>query len=177
MSDIINKFPRLLQVGHITHLKKRATLLNEGDICQKVFIIETGCVRSWFNNNGEDVTFQFFVAGEIVTSFESLKNNLPALYNIETITAARLRVITKAELFELLNNDHEIKRAVDDYLIERLYHYQKLFISRIKNNPQQRYEELLHTQPEIFEIIPHHYIAAYLGITPVSLSRIRAKNK
>jgi hypothetical protein len=39
-----------------------------------------------------------------------------------------------------------------------LYHYQKLFISRIKNNPQQRYEELLNENPDIFEKVPHHYI-------------------
>ena len=137
MRNIILRYPRLLQVGHITHFKKRATLLNEGDICHKVYIIEKGCVRSWFNAEGHDVTFQFFFEGDIVTSFESLKQERPALYNIETITDVRLKVITKCELLDLLHRDTEIKQAVDDYITERLYHYQKLFISRIKNNPQQ----------------------------------------
>lgn len=177
MHNIILKYPKILQVGHIVHFKKRATLLNEGNICHKIFVIEKGCVRSWFNAEGKDVTFQFFFEGDIVTSFESLKHELPSLYNIETITDVRLRVMTKSEFFNLLNSNFEIKLAVDDYITERLYHYQMLFISRIKNNPQQRYEELLATQPDIFEKVPHHYIATYLGITPVSLSRIRAKNR
>lgn len=42
-----------------------------------------------------------------------------------------------------------------------------------KNTPQQRYEELLKEYPNIIQRVPQHYIASYLGITPVSLSRIR----
>jgi len=44
-----------------------------------------------------------------------------------------------------------MKKAIDDYIAERMYHYQKLFISYIKNNPHQRYQGLVDTQPEIFE--------------------------
>jgi hypothetical protein len=51
--------------------------------------------------------------------------------------------------------------------------YQKLFLSRIKDNPQKRYEDLLEHYPQILQRVPQHYIASYLGITPVSLSRIR----
>jgi CRP-like cAMP-binding protein len=49
----------------------------------------------------------------------------------------------------------------------------RLFLSRIKDSPRERYEELLREHPEIVRRIPQHYIASYLGITPVSLSRIR----
>lgn len=48
-----------------------------------------------------------------------------------------------------------------------------LFLSRIKNTPQQRYEELLEEHPNIIQRILQHYIASYLGITPVSLSHVR----
>lgn len=60
MNTLILKFPRLLNIGRVAYFDKRATLLNEGDICRNVFIVETGCIRSWFNNDGDDVTFQFF---------------------------------------------------------------------------------------------------------------------
>ena len=71
----------------------------------------------------------------------------------------------------------ELNDAINQLLCSRLYHYQKLFLSRIKNKPQLRYEELIKENPEIFKRVPHHYIASYLGITPVSLSRIRNKAK
>ena len=61
------------------------------------------------------------------------------------------------------------------FLLQRMGNYGRLFLSRIKDGPQQRYEALLREQPEIIRRIPQHYIASYLGITPVSLSRIRGR--
>jgi CRP-like cAMP-binding protein len=55
----------------------------------------------------------------------------------------------------------------------RLLKNQQVFFSYLKNTPQQRYEQLLAEHPEIIQRIPQHYIASYLGITSVSLSRIR----
>ena len=71
--------------------------------------------------------------------------------------------------------DHSppIKSEVEAQIFHRLIFYQRLFLSRIKDNPQNRYEDLAEQRPEILQRIPQHYIASYLGITPVSLSRIR----
>lgn len=60
-------------------------------------------------------------------------------------------------------------------ILQRMGNYAKLFLSRIKDNPRKRYDELLKNNPEIIQRIPQHYIASYLGITPISLSRIRNK--
>jgi len=60
-------------------------------------------------------------------------------------------------------------------LFQRMGNYARLFLSRIKDNPQKRYEDLLKNHPEIIRRIPQHYIASYLGITSVSLSRIKNK--
>ncbi|MEZ4643658.1 MAG: Crp/Fnr family transcriptional regulator [Chloroflexota bacterium] len=147
---------------------RKAFLLNEGDICKQIFFIEQGCVRSWFNDDGRDITFQFFFEGNFVSSFESLKNNEPCLYNIETITSATLYVIHRDDFFRVVNQSPELMEIVNNYILKRFYHYQKLFISRITHSPQLRYEELVNKNPEILERVPQHYIATYLGITPVS---------
>lgn len=172
---ITSCFPSLIQLGKIMHYKKKTTLLTEGEICQHLFLVEKGVLRLWFNQAGNDISFQFFFEGQIATSYESFRKNLPALYNIETVTEVRLRVISFNELQQWIEQNNQVKAFIDDYILTRLYHYQALFISRIKHSPQQRYEELLTGQPHIFDKIPHHYIASYLGITPVSLSRIRQK--
>ena len=163
-------------IARLINLPKKHNLLIEGNLCSQVFLIEHGYIRSWFNDDGKDVTFQFFSPGDIVTSFESLKNNLPSLYNIETLSSVSIWVINYKDVLRLLEKDPELNKFVDDYIARRLYHYQSLFISRIKNSPQKRYEELLEKQPEIFDHIPNQYIASFLGITPVSLSRIKSKN-
>lgn len=154
---------------------KKAWLLNEGDISNHLIFIEKGCVRSWFNNDGDDITFQFFFEGSFVSSLESFRKRKPSLFNLETIEPSVLHMIHKDDLDAAVNDVPELKDAVNDLLSDRLYHYQKLFLSRIKNTPQHRYIELMKENPEIFKRVPHHYIASYLGITPVSLSRIRKK--
>jgi hypothetical protein len=53
--------------------------------------------------------------------------------------------------------------------------YQDLFVDRIGKPPEERYRALLEQDPHVLDIVPLHYIASYLGITPVSLSRIRKK--
>ncbi|MDD9301831.1 MAG: Crp/Fnr family transcriptional regulator [Desulfobacter sp.] len=156
---------------------KKSWLLNEGDISKHLLFIESGCVRSWFNNEGDDITFQFFFEGSFVSSFESFRKSKPSLFNLETIEPSVLHVIHKDDLAAAVKDLSQLKDALNAFLSKRLYHYQKLFLSRIKNNPQRRYEELIKQSPEIFKRVTHHYIASYLGITPVSLSRIRNKAK
>ena len=69
----------------------------------------------------------------------------------------------------------KLREMYEEKLIERFHVYQQLFLDHIKYTPRQRYEKLLKESPQIIQRIPQHYIASYLGITPVSLSRIRNK--
>lgn len=55
--------------------------------------------------------------------------------------------------------------------------YSKLFLSRIKDTPKKRYLELFEQQSIILQRVPDYYIASYLGITPVSYSRIKQRVK
>ena len=56
----------------------KTVLLEEGEISKKLFIIEKGCVRVWFNNNGKDLTTQFFFENQSVASIESFIKKIPA---------------------------------------------------------------------------------------------------
>lgn len=49
----------------------KTTLLQEGDIARKVYVIEKGCLRVWFNRKEEDMPFQFFFEQSMVSSIES----------------------------------------------------------------------------------------------------------
>ena len=73
----------------------------------------------------------------------------------------------------MIDSSPAIKAQVEENIFERLVFYQQLFLSRIKDSPEKRYRDLLNNHPEMLQRIPQHYIASYLGITPVSLSRIR----
>ncbi len=111
----------------------------------------------------------------MVASFDSLHFATPSLFSLESIESSEVEVITKERFYEMIEKDAALRKKYEDKLIERFHTYQQLFLSRIKNTPKQRYEELLSKRPDIVSRVPQHYIASYLGITPVSLSRIRSR--
>jgi CRP-like cAMP-binding protein len=153
----------------------KTILLREGDIARQAYYIKKGCARLWFNDNGKDITFQFFFEGQGVSSMESFRTGRPSLFHLETLEPCELLTITKADFEKLVAEAAGFRETLEENIYQRLEHYCSLFLSRIRDTPEQRYRRLLKEHPEIVQRIPQHYIASYLGITPVSLSRIRAR--
>lgn len=151
----------------------KTTLLEEGQISRTMFFIDKGCLRTWVNNDGKEITTQFFFEGDSVSSIESFRTNQPSLYSIESLEPCILQTISQKDFQNIIENSPELNKKLEDHLFRRLFQSQQLLYSFLKNNPKQRYEELIEQHPHIVQRIPQHYIASYLGITSVSLSRIR----
>lgn len=161
---------------HRMEVPAKTILLREGDISRKAYIIEKGSLRAWFNNKGKDVTFQFFFEGEAVSSIESFRKKVPSLYAIETIEPCILHWIQKKDweaVLKIIGTSAEANAQLMDVMLERQLNYMRQFMSFIRDTPRERYLNLLREKPHIIQRVPQHYIASYLGITPVSLSRIR----
>jgi CRP-like cAMP-binding protein len=179
------KFPHLQQHwdAYISLHKRvevpaKTILLHEGDVSKRSFTIEKGCLRVWFNNNGKDTTFQFFFENEGLASLESFRKNIPGMFTIETIEPCVLYVLEKKDyetIMATLSKDAIFLNEMTNILVERQLHYMKEFLSFIRDTPQQRYLNLLQQKPQIVQRVPQHYIASYLGITTVHLSRIKNK--
>jgi len=162
--------------GHLferLEIPAKTVLLKEGQTSKRAYFIEKGCIRLWFNHQGKEVTFQFFFEGEGVSSIESFRTNLPSLFTMDTIEPCIIHFITKKNFQSILAESPQLHAQIEENIFRRMVMYQRLFLSRIRDNPQTRYQDLLENHPRILQRIPQHYIASYLGITPVSLSRIR----
>jgi CRP-like cAMP-binding protein len=154
-------------------IASRTILLHEGEISNHAHLIKRGCLRQWFNKDGKDITFQFFFENQAVASIDSFLYHQPSLFTIESIEPSTILTCSK-DNFELLKQIYpEFKDSFQDLIFQRFRNYAQLFLSRIKDSPQERYEDLIKSCPEIIKRVPQHYIASYLGITPTSLSRIR----
>jgi CRP-like cAMP-binding protein len=151
----------------------KTVLLHEGEISRHVHFIKKGCLRQWFNKDGKDITFQFFFEGQAVASIDSFISKQPSKYSLESIELSTIITISKDTFDQLSNIYPAFKDGFKDILYQRFTNYAQLFLSRIKDTPRERYEDLMQNHPEIIKRVPQHYIASYLGITPVSLSRIR----
>jgi CRP-like cAMP-binding protein len=170
----ISKFKnKLAEYQHLFEeitIPPKVVLLREGETSQRIFFVKQGALRLWTNNNGEDVTFRFCFENEAVSSF---LGNEPSLFTIESIEHSTVVMLKIDDFKMLLNLIPEAKDALIGLLLSRLNDYGKLFLSRITKKPEERYLEMMKNNPEILLRVPQHYIATYLGITPVSLSRIR----
>lgn len=156
----------------------RTLLLREGEISMRSFYVEKGCLRVCFNNQGKDLTCQFIFEGQVVSSADSFKKNIPSIFTIETVEASIIQILQKKDyelMMKELSRDNAFLKEMIEIIFERQLHYMREFLSFIRDTPEQRYLNLLHKKPHILQRIPQHYIASYLGITPVHLSRIRNK--
>lgn len=156
-------------------VKKGEVLIREGENSSKIYYIKEGILRLWHNNYGEEITLQFFFSNQFVSSFESYLYNRESKFTLEAVSNSTIMELDRAILEKLLQKDPKLKEEIYHYINDRFIDYIDLFLSRIKNSPQERYEELMIINPILLEKAPHYMIASYLGITPVSLSRIRKK--
>lgn len=154
-------------------IKLKTILIAEGEHAKELFYIQKGCIRAWFNHAGKETTLQFFFEGETVTAFESFMDNKVSTIYIETIENCEIQRISKIDFLDLVQNNDIFKDWFYQTAIHKLIIHSNRLLSLLKNKPYERYQELLAQNPEIIARIPQHYIASYLGITPVSLSRIR----
>ena len=156
----------------------KTKLLDEGVNSQHAIYVEKGCLRTYFNNNGEEKTVQFFFEEEGLSSLDSFINNSPSPFTIETVEPSVVYLLPKKHALQLLDElTHE-----PDFLMmfmkitaKRLTHYSGEFISFIRDTPEQRYQRLLEERPHIIQRVSQHYIASYLGVSSVHLSRIKHK--
>ena len=171
--NLLKDIPELIAISHSLSVPSKTLLLEEGKVADTLYLIDKGCLRLFSHNEGKDITFQFFFEGDFVASFDSLYKRTPSLFGLENIEPAQLTAIKRDDFYNLVYNNSSLRLLYEEKLTDRFHAYQQLFLSRIKNTPQQRYEELLKEHHDIISRVPQHYIASYLGITPVSLSRIR----
>jgi CRP-like cAMP-binding protein len=153
----------------------RTRLVDEGSIARKIYIIQKGALRIWLNKNGNEITSQFFFEGKLVASLESFLSLQPSEFCLETLEECRLYVLDKMTFDEFMKNDSHFREWFQEYILDRFLYYSKHVLSFLRDKPEERYLHLLKTNPELLRRVPQQDLATYIGITPVSLSRIRNK--
>jgi len=157
-------------------IPQKTTLLEDGDISKYIYMVSKGCLRLFvIKDDGKEVTVQFFFENQMVASMGSAFTGKPGRMYLESIEESEVIMIRLQDFRELFVKFDELKHLLIQFLQKRLLYYADLYTSFILNTPAERYIKLVEDNPGITERVPHYYIATYLGITPVSLSRIRSR--
>nr|WP_315035423.1 Crp/Fnr family transcriptional regulator [uncultured Chryseobacterium sp.] len=170
--DIFSLLQPHLQVLSEVKYPAKKILLDEGEVSTKMFFIKNGAVREYFYQDGREITLEFITENQAVASFESFFNGTKSEFIIETLETSVVYEI-EIESFRKLMEKDQFQQTFNPLFYKRFSEITKRLMSFIKDSPQKRYEDLLKNRPELLLRFPQHYIASYLGITSVSLSRIR----
>ena len=156
---------------------KNTILVDLGQTSKEVFFINKGCLRFYYlTDEGNEITGFVFTESMFAGSHESFFSQVPSNQVLETLEDSELLVISYKKLHQLYNEVPKMNTLVRKLLEQRMAHAQKVIASLIINKPQDRYTAYQKLHPGLENRIPQHVLASYMGITPVSLSRIRRRN-
>lgn len=158
-------------------LKKNKNLQSIGHTCKTIYFVKKGAARIYYYKDGNDITECFVFENNIIARVESLFTNKPSQKAIEIIEDADIIGIHASALFKMYDDFPDIERL-----------FRKIFeaayvdtVNRVESiqfhTAEERYLGLLNEKPDVIQRVPLKHIASYLGITQVSLSRIRATIK
>jgi len=162
--------------GQFTYkfIAKSQFLLTEGKIANEYLFLEKGYMRAFAHDTeGNEVTTGFYSPGQVVFEVSSFFNRSRSKENIQALTDCDGWFITYEHLnnlFHALPEFREFGRAI---LVKGFAGLKTRMLTMITETAEERYEQLLKTNPEIFQQASLKNIASYLGVTDTSLSRIR----
>jgi len=156
-------------------IRKNQELQPVGHTCKTIYFVNKGMLRICYVKDGVDITESFEPEQSIVARAESLFAGIPSRKAIHAVEDSELIAVNAIKLYELYDRYHTLER-----LFRKIFEKQYVrSINRLEsfqfNSPEDRYRLLLDEQPDILLRVPLKHVASYLGITQVSLSRIRAR--
>ena len=164
----------ILSLDIFRSVKKGTILLKEGQKSQDELFVLKGCIRKYYIVDGEEKTTAFFTEMEGLVP-HCVRDNAPSEYFISCIEDTILTV-TNPNMGVEVNTKFPKFQIMCGILSEELLAKQQINFDEFKiSSPEQRYLNLLQSRPDLFQRVPQHQLASYLGIKPQSLSRMRAR--
>ena len=159
------------------HLARGQHFVQAGEYRPEIALLLQGSCRLYYlRPSGEERTTYFFFENHLLADYPSCLSGQPSGLNIQALTEADLLVFDYAVLRRLYDECPAYERFGRILAEYHLLGTDARLVEQLLLSPEERYRALLASgKTKILERIPQHLVANYLGVTPVSLSRIRAR--
>ncbi|SDD52914.1 cAMP-binding domain of CRP or a regulatory subunit of cAMP-dependent protein kinases [Dyadobacter soli] len=153
--------------------RKGQFLIREGDEVTREYFVLSGCLKTYFLNDELKMTIlQFAMPTWWASDYMALYNHCKAAVNVDCVANAEVLSITAEDRERMC---HKIDAINHFYRWRTNRGYaasQKRLLSLMTNDTKKRYEDLLVQYPTLFQLVPKHLIASYLGVSRETLSRL-----
>jgi CRP-like cAMP-binding protein len=161
---------------HLRELAEHEHWIQAGDITKQMCFIASGLLRIYYiDQAGNEVNQHFYQGDEVLAPISVMMNSEPCQYYVQALEPSSVLLADSATLFKLGNQNIEWLR-LENYILKAVFlKTAKREAKLLLGNAEQRYKWFLKEYAELASKLPQYHIASFLGITPVSLSRLRKK--
>ncbi|HCX24136.1 MAG: cyclic nucleotide-binding protein [Flammeovirgaceae bacterium] len=159
----------------VTLYKKGEYILQAGTVTDRIYFLLEGYIRLFYYVEGVDKTAFFYSEGRFFCAGESYTNGIPAKENLQAIEDSLVMSFDRELLELLINRSSKFELMARIATEDELIHYQRMIASFVTKSAEDRFLELIETNPQLFLKVPQQYIATYLGVSPETLSRIKRR--
>jgi len=153
--------------------KKGQSIISAGDKVECEYFVLNGCLKSFYiNDDLKMFILQFAMPTWWTSDFNALYSNTRATINVDCIIDSEVLCLSNADREKLCNEIHQVEHFFRWRTNKGYVASQKRLLSLMNNDARHRYEELLAQYPALYNIVPKHLIAAYLGVSRETLSRL-----
>lgn len=157
-------------------LRKKQYLLQEGDVCKSICVIEKGALRAFvLDESGNEHTTAFALEGWTMGDLYSFIKEEPATLNIEAIENCELTLISKAAYNLLLQKLPKFETYIRILMTDAYIALQQRTNDMISLPLEERYKSFIKIYPNVLQRFPQHLIASHMGLSPETLSRLKSK--
>lgn len=150
-------------------------LVKAGALCHYLYFVQEGLVKVFYLKEGKEIIDWFADEGNIITSFLSFFSRTPSIHTVKLLEPSRLIAIHYDELEELFRKHHDLEHAGRLLVTKAFIELQERLNSIQFHTAHQRYQAFLNRYPGCINRISLGDLASFLGITQVTLSRIRGQ--
>ena len=165
-----------LQQTQLIELNAGDVFLEQGSLKNNTYFIKHGLIRSYYiDKKGEEITNRLRYENQLIAAYEILFFNQAARFNFQALEKSELFVINFNELRKIIEQNTKLDSSRRYFMMNILSESLSALDDFILLSPEQRYLKFIQDHPVLLNRAPIKYIANVLGITPVSLSRIRKR--
>lgn len=139
------------------------------------FVLEGVCRSFLLNPEGEEITISFFTDKAIISPYTTRTSNGISNLNFQALTTLKMGVMDASRFEEFMVENLEIREFGNRVLRNELSHKVEKEIGMASQTAKERLLKFREHYPLLENLVPHSCISSYLGITNISLSRLRTE--